>query len=437
MEKDLLRLVADGDFLLLKERLSRFNPFAVLKVKDFEIRHSNMIAWLLDPAESHGLGSAFFEQFVLALAGCANPDTEKGRLILQLSQKFLAAEECPSVSVEREAASTGKKLVDIQLCCKWASGDSFIMLIENKVYSRQGKNQLKEYLDYAEETAKKEAFASVVPVYLTLDEDDEPDDSRYCHLTYVHVAGIVRKLVHKENARGTASPACAFLESYLETLDELTDNDIANQELAKKIYSNNKTAVAYLKAHAKDDDFAAALCSKHGKTIDYIVSNVECDVALAGRKFILGHNAGKEAAKLFECKYNKRNFFFIDEEEQKTEGGIAGDWRGGHICGYFFYLKPNSENPDDLKGKLSLKVEVAPFAEAEKRQEFISLLRSKGFEAGNTETYTRLRYKGMPQKAVVIEDLSDEEKLCREMKKLFAGTKELRRVLHECLAEYK
>ena len=72
-----------------------------------------------------------------------------------------------------------------------------------------------------------------------------------------------------------------------------------------------------------------------------------------------------------------------------------------------------------------------------KRQEFISLLRSKGFEAGNTETYTRLRYKGMPQKAVVIEDLSDEEKLCREMKKLFAGTKELRRVLHECLAEYK
>lgn len=32
---------------------SKFNPFKILKVDKFEIRHSNMIAWLLDPMENH------------------------------------------------------------------------------------------------------------------------------------------------------------------------------------------------------------------------------------------------------------------------------------------------------------------------------------------------------------------------------------------------
>lgn len=35
---------------------NRFNLFDVLKISGTEIRHSNVLAWLLDPNENHGLG---------------------------------------------------------------------------------------------------------------------------------------------------------------------------------------------------------------------------------------------------------------------------------------------------------------------------------------------------------------------------------------------
>ena len=39
----------------------KFNLFDVLKVSRTEIRHSNMLAWLMDPNENHGLGDAFLK----------------------------------------------------------------------------------------------------------------------------------------------------------------------------------------------------------------------------------------------------------------------------------------------------------------------------------------------------------------------------------------
>lgn len=56
------------DFLLdiecLEELLpwtENFNLFNVLKISRTEIRHSNMLAWLMDPNENHGLGDAFLK----------------------------------------------------------------------------------------------------------------------------------------------------------------------------------------------------------------------------------------------------------------------------------------------------------------------------------------------------------------------------------------
>lgn len=42
----------------------RFNLFDVLKISRMEIRHSNMLAWLLNPNENHGMGDAFLKAIV-------------------------------------------------------------------------------------------------------------------------------------------------------------------------------------------------------------------------------------------------------------------------------------------------------------------------------------------------------------------------------------
>ena len=62
------------DFLLdigcleqLNDWTDDFNLFDVLRITNMEIRHSNILAWLFDPNENHGLGDSFIRSFVATL----------------------------------------------------------------------------------------------------------------------------------------------------------------------------------------------------------------------------------------------------------------------------------------------------------------------------------------------------------------------------------
>jgi len=48
----------------LESIIDRFNIFRSLNIIDNEIRHSNFLAWLLDPSETHGLGDYFLNLFL-------------------------------------------------------------------------------------------------------------------------------------------------------------------------------------------------------------------------------------------------------------------------------------------------------------------------------------------------------------------------------------
>ena len=48
-------LVNNQELDELSAKLAEFNIFHVLKSEKSEIKHSNVLAWLFDPKESHGL----------------------------------------------------------------------------------------------------------------------------------------------------------------------------------------------------------------------------------------------------------------------------------------------------------------------------------------------------------------------------------------------
>ncbi len=52
----------------LESLVDEFNIFTSLKIVDTEIRHSNFLAWLLDPSETHGVGSYFLKSFLKRVA---------------------------------------------------------------------------------------------------------------------------------------------------------------------------------------------------------------------------------------------------------------------------------------------------------------------------------------------------------------------------------
>lgn len=69
--KDSIQIETLEKFLLdnpelekLEGLLSQFNVFETLRMVNTEIRHSNVLAWLLTPSENHGLGDYFLKQFL-------------------------------------------------------------------------------------------------------------------------------------------------------------------------------------------------------------------------------------------------------------------------------------------------------------------------------------------------------------------------------------
>jgi PD-(D/E)XK nuclease superfamily len=49
----------------LEKLLGNFNIFRVLRFEHGEIRHSNVLSWLFDPDESHGLRDLFLRRWLM------------------------------------------------------------------------------------------------------------------------------------------------------------------------------------------------------------------------------------------------------------------------------------------------------------------------------------------------------------------------------------
>ena len=69
MDSDVRELVESAEFEQYhRERQApRFNVFDILRYSEYEIRHSNVLAWLLEPGETHGLSDKFLRRFLESL----------------------------------------------------------------------------------------------------------------------------------------------------------------------------------------------------------------------------------------------------------------------------------------------------------------------------------------------------------------------------------
>lgn len=114
-----------------KWRRQYFNLFDVIERTHCEHTHSNVLAWLLDPAQAHGLGDAFLRAFIRAAFGEELNQTQE-------------------VVVQRELENC-----DIVIC----QGSEWVLVIENKVDSAQGEGQLRRYARYWKRRFHKRYFA--------------------------------------------------------------------------------------------------------------------------------------------------------------------------------------------------------------------------------------------------------------------------------------
>lgn len=108
----------------LQRDLTHLNIFAALNATDYETRHSDFLAWLFDPRESHGTGTEFLKLF-LSLAIDRVPNLSTATTVRKLLRQPAAF---TTVTIEREK----NERIDLLIVDRTAR---FVCLVENKIHS--------------------------------------------------------------------------------------------------------------------------------------------------------------------------------------------------------------------------------------------------------------------------------------------------------------
>lgn len=130
--------------------LNTINFFEVLKISEMEIRHSNMLSWLLDPKGTSGFGDKLLKQFALK---CIEGDSKMTPTRVELLDFDDAIVE-REVSIKNEHKSNNGN-IDILISSRNAN---MVICIENKINSKEiagndeSEGQLSRYYKYVEDT---------------------------------------------------------------------------------------------------------------------------------------------------------------------------------------------------------------------------------------------------------------------------------------------
>jgi len=220
-------LADNGELEELTDQLATFNVFRALKIEHTEIRHSNVLRWLLDPAESHGFGDIILRRVlsnILLLSDKSIDDISPAQVELM---------DFNDVEVLREWKNIDLLVVD--------RSNKIIILIENKIDSGETAGQLAKY-----RKSVNEEFASysIVPIFLTLTGHESKDNKAedYIPYSYAQLLSVLEKIFN-QRASQLAEPVVVFIKHYLETLRRLTMQDDSMIELCKTIYRKHREAI--------------------------------------------------------------------------------------------------------------------------------------------------------------------------------------------------
>ncbi|MDD3804348.1 MAG: PD-(D/E)XK nuclease family protein [bacterium] len=229
MRSKLSSLIKEPEFEKLELLLRTPNIFKVLKIEDKEIRHSNFLAWLLDPNEGHSLSYTYLKWFLKDIFAKHNSE-----FLNEFSVDELNLYE---IKVLREY-----KNIDILVI-----GEKFIICVENKIYSSEHSQQLERYRTIINNDFKSKE-KELIFVFLTIDgisPIEEEDKEKYITYSYNHIEENLRVIL--ELYRNSLSDKVrTYIEDYSTVLRRIIMKEDKDIEIAKKIYLNHKEALDFI-----------------------------------------------------------------------------------------------------------------------------------------------------------------------------------------------
>lgn len=220
-------LLSNVDFEKLELELKTPNIFKILNISRNELRHSNFLAWLLDPNGNHGLGKLFLLKFIRDIATSEIAD--------EIDELDISNLNFDNVEIRREW-----KNIDLLIVF-----DKVVICIENKVDSKDHSNQLAKYQKIISDNFehKKKVFVYLTPF------GDAPiskfGQDNYALYSYQAIIEHLDKILDIYG-KSLNPNVFQYIKDYsLNLKRELMQNDALN-ELAGKIYKNHKELLDFI-----------------------------------------------------------------------------------------------------------------------------------------------------------------------------------------------
>lgn len=349
-------------FAQIEAYLDRFNPIHVMGMARMEIRHSAILAWLLDPQESHGLDDHFLKAFLCeAMRGNSRLGTPTALDVTQAD------------------------LRDAEIRREWMNMDIFILsasnqwafVVENKFDSRQHEGQLAGYISKVNSFFEKDlGTLALRGIFLTL-HDEEPHDPSYAPIRYDVIVDILPRLI-ATNATSLQAEVGVFLHHYADVLKDATGmsdqrNDM--ERLARDLYRNHRRVLDFVVEHGARSDFALAAESLFGE----LAKNSNGSIVVSGQN-------------INRSDISKNHVSFVPDGWYEALGGESYSWPGCEKWWMGFPLIAWLEcygSSDSSAGTVKLVMEVGPLSSHELRRELIQQLQNKA----ETQGLNRIKFQ--------------------------------------------
>jgi len=245
-----------------------FNLIQILKMDRYEVKtHSPILLELLNPQGSHGQGAVFLDLFIKQLKNKDERQFEKLKTIFCESSKVTPEKNIGGINED----NTEGGRIDIYI-----KNDNLLIMIENKIDSEDGKNQLLRYDNHGQKGA-----IPYLLIYLTLN-GDEPNNfgeeikrkrkeevkDKVISLSYR--SDIIHWL---ENCRKEVSISPIVRETltiYINLLRELTNQNVEqnmSKKIAEEVTSDLENFKAYEALYGSREEIGKMLAKRFSELI--------------------------------------------------------------------------------------------------------------------------------------------------------------------------
>ncbi|WP_301171812.1 PD-(D/E)XK nuclease family protein [Brevibacillus nitrificans] len=420
----------------LQSHVNSFNPLKVLRMNHYEIRHSNVLGWLLDPLGNHNLQDQFLKKWMIEVLLLSDNEQAKAR-IPEISESDFLLKHYMDIEVHREwnPRNKGKtpqsnRFIDVLLI---SHQHQLAIIIENKVRAGEGTDQLPDYYEMVKE---KYGSYTILPIYLTLFRD-APSDERYLSFSHLDLFMLLNRFIHSQ-ADSMNQKVYLFIQDYLKILEELTLPDEQFQDMCEDLYLRHKTAIetiigmdlGTIKLDEKYAKETYELIRRHKEVSHYIKNNGEIDhFKAASKKFEFAHSELKLSGN-----FGKNSIWFYPVAYDTVPGFSA--CTHSNYQRFCPYAVPYIFGRDTKTGNIELKIEIGECVEefSSRRTDFFHFVAKEAkINKNPTPKITQLKKVSLPMTEA---DWENEATILQKMHELFSDFQDFYPVVWSCIQKF-